>query len=145
MKIHWFLLGGVAAMLAACASSAPIRWAPSTDFVLAITDNPAQQRFDLELVSKAAMPLCLPKESWPTEMDLPLGFDGATLITASGRKQLLPTGSAYCPGGCGYARVQPGQVLRGAIPYAAFGDSTAIAGESDRQLTFEVHPFVCSK
>lgn len=143
MKTCWALLGWVA-MLAACASSAPIRWAPSTDFALTITDNEAQRRFDVALTSKGAAPLCLSKESWPAEMQLPLGFDGAVLTTTSGRKDLSPTGSAYCPGGCGYVRVEPGHVLRGAIPYAAFGDAAIIAGEPSRQLAFEVHPFICS-
>ncbi|KAF1723117.1 hypothetical protein [Pseudoxanthomonas wuyuanensis] len=131
-------------MLTACASSAPIRWAAPVDFALAIADNPAQQRFDLTLTSKAAEPLCLSKEAWPAEEALPAGFDGATLTISSGKKELLPTGSAYCPGGCGNLRVEPGQVVRGILPYAAFGDAATIAADPTRTLTFEVHPFVCS-
>lgn len=132
-----------AAMLAGCASSVPIRWAPPTDYALIVTDNPAQQRFDLTLTSTAAEPLCLPHEAWPDEAALPAGFDGAMLSTNSGPRALLPTGSAYCPGGCGEVRVRPGESIRGAVPYAAFGDPAVIAAETTRALAFEVHPFVC--
>lgn len=133
------------ALLTACASSAPIRWVQPADFALAITDNPAKQQFDLTLTSKAAEPLCLSKEAWPAEAGLPLGFDGATLITSTGAKELLPTGSAYCPGGCGELRVGAGQSVRGVLPYAAFGDAVAITADSTRSLSFEVHPYVCSR
>lgn len=130
-------------LLAACASSSPIRWAPPSDFALAITDNPSSQHFDLSLTSKANTALCLSKESWPTESGLPLGFDGAQLKTSNGVKELLATGSAYCPGGCGYIRIEPRQRLRGLIPYSAFGDEKNITSDLNRRLIFEVHPFIC--
>lgn len=138
-----FLL--VLGALTACASSAPTRWAPPTDFALDIADNPAQQHFDLTLTSKAAEPLCLSKEAWPAEASLPLGFDGATLNTSTGPQELLSTGSAYCPGGCGEVRVEPGQSVHGILPYAAFGDAAAIAADSTRSLSFEIHPYICSR
>ncbi|HEL3158094.1 TPA: hypothetical protein UMF67_001814 [Stenotrophomonas maltophilia] len=133
------------AALTACASSASIRWAPPTDFALEIADNPTQQHFVLTLTSKAAEPLCLSKEAWPAEAGLPLGFDGATLNTSTGPQELLPTGSAYCPGGCGEVRVESGQSVRGVLPYAAFGDAAAIAADSTRSLSFEIHPYICSR
>jgi len=138
-----FILLALAA-LTACASS-PIRWARPADFSLAIADNPAQKRFDLTLTSKVAEPLCLSKEAWPGETGLPLGFDGATLVTSAGTKELLPTGSAYCPGGCGEVRVTSDQTVRGILPYSAFGDEMTIAQDSMRSLSFEVHPYICSK
>lgn len=140
--MRYGLLLLVLAALAACAST-PIRWAQDADFNLAIQDNPSQQRFDLVLTSKASVPLCLSKESWPDVAGLPLGFDGATLTTTSGNKELLPTGSAYCPGGCGEVRIEPDQQITGAIDYAAFGDAAAIAAESSRSLAFKVHPYLC--
>lgn len=136
-------LAASALALAACAIS-PTRWASLADFNLVVADNPAQQRFDLTLISKATEPLCLSREAWPAEDAVPAGFDGATLTTSSGKQELLPTGSAYCPGGCGEARVEPGQAVRGALPYSAFGDAAAIAADATRTLAFEVHPFVCS-
>jgi len=131
--------------LTACATTAGIDWAPESDFVLDIQDNPAQQRFDITLASKSSTPLCLPKESWPDAAALPAGFDGATLTTSSGKKDLLPTGSAYCPGGCGEVRIEPGQKVEGAISYSAFGDSTAIAADNTRALDFQAHPYQCTK
>jgi hypothetical protein len=131
-------------MLVACTSAAPIRWVPPSDFTLAITDNVAQQRFDLALISKSTTSLCLSKEAWPSEGGPPPGFDEALLNTAGGQMKLLSTGSAYCPGGCGEVRVGPGQVLHGALPYAAFGDAPAIASDPVRSLVFEVHPYICS-
>lgn len=142
---HSLIVLTLSAALAACTSSAPIRWAPPTDFDLAVADNPALRRFDLTLTSKAADPLCLSREAWPAEGAVPAGFDGATLTTSSGKRELLPTGSAYCPGGCGEVRVEPGQTVRGTLPYSAFGDATAIAEDTVRSLAFEVHPFVCSQ
>lgn len=133
----------VALLLTACAA-APTRWAPPADFDLAVVDNSAQRRFDLALTSKATEPLCLSREDWPAEDAVPAGFDGATLTTSSGKQELLHTGSAYCPGGCGGVRVESGQTVRDALPYSAFGDAEAIAADANRLLAFEVHPFVCS-
>lgn len=129
-------------LLAACAMS-PIRWAPASDYALNITDNPAQQRFDLVLSSKSDKPLCLSKEAWPAEAGLPPGFDGATMTTSSGPNSLLPTGSAYCPGGCGEVRIEPGQQIKGIIGYSAFGDVAAIAAERSRSLAFRAQPYIC--
>lgn len=134
---------GLVLAITGCATTAAIRWAPKSEFDLSITDNPSQQRFDVALTSKAASALCLSKESWPSEAGLPLGFDGAVLTTSNGPKPLLPTGSAYCPGGCGEVRIEPGQRIQGAIGYSAFGDAAAIAAESSRSLTFQVQPYLC--
>jgi len=134
----------VLATLAACVSSS-IRWARPTDFSMVIVDNPARKRFDLTLTSKATEPLCLSKEAWPDEAGLPLGFDGAALVTSAGTKELLPTGSTYCPDGCGEVRVVPSQSVHGILPYSAFGDEEAIAKDSVRTLFFEAHPYICSK
>lgn len=116
---------------------------PATDFSLAIVDNPGKKRFEVALTSMAGVPLCLGREAWPADEVLPPGFDGASLVLAKETKALLPTGSAYCPGGCGQVRVRPGETLRGAVPYAAFGDAATIAALPDRRLVFEVHPFAC--
>lgn len=142
MKCAFVALVGVA--LAACAST-PIRWANEGDFKLHIQDNPAQQRFDLTLNSTAEVALCLSRESWPGVEGLPAGFDGAALTTTSGEKKLLPTGSAYCPGGCGQVHIEPGQSVPGFIPYSAFGDADVIAADDSRTLDFAVRPYVCSQ
>lgn len=111
--------------------------------MLETIDNPRQERFDLILTSKSSAALCLSMESWPVDTVVPPGFVGAVLNTTTGPKGLLPTGSAYCPGGCGEVRLEPGRQLRGAIAYKAFGDSSEIAAELDRELEFTVHPYVC--
>ncbi|MGO1073688.1 hypothetical protein [Lysobacter sp. CA199] len=144
MKYRLIFLAA-ALVVAGCATIAAIRWAPDTDFTLAITDNPSQRRFDLVLMSKAVVALCLSKESWPAEAGLPAGFDGAVLNTATGPKSLLPTGSAYCPGGCGEVRIEPGQLVRGTIAYKAFGDAAAIAADANRTLAFTAHPYICGR
>lgn len=131
--------------LTACAVSAHTRWAAPTDFALTIFDNPSLKRFDLTLTSHALTLLCLPKYAWPSEGGLPVGFDGAGVITRSGLKASLPNGSAYCPGGCGEVRLKPNQSIRGVLPYAAFEDVAAIISDSHRALDFKVYPYVCSK
>src|SRR5690606_31572972 len=102
MKYAAIALIGLA--LTACAS-APLRWVQESDFHLAIKENFALQRFDLTLNSTASAAMCLSSESWPSVDGLPAGFDGATLTTTSGSKELQPMGSAYCPGGCGEIRI----------------------------------------
>lgn len=137
-------LSFVAALTAtACAATAPIRWAPRDEFSLTIVDNIAQKRFDLALTSSASHPLCMPREAWPTAEAVPAGFDGAILVTPGGKKNLLPTGSAYCPGGCGEIRVNSGKTLLGALPYSAFGNIVDIAAEPMRTLIIEAHPYYC--
>lgn len=133
--------------LTACTTTmTPIRWAPSEDFDLTVTDSPIAQRFDITLTSRAHTSLCLPRETWPTETAvLPAGFDNAILITSSGKKELLSTGSAYCPNGCGEIRIEPGQTLRGTLPYSAFEDAAAISSDSIRTLMIEVNPFICAR
>lgn len=131
--------------LAACAVSAHIRWAAPTDFALTIVDNPSLKRFDLTLTSHNPALLCLSREAWPSEEGLPVGFNGASVTTRDGLKALLPTGSAYCPGGCGEVRLKPSQSVRGLLPYAAFEDAAVIASDSDRALVFRVYPYICSK
>lgn len=145
MMIRSILLLTTFLALGACAAVPTVRWAPAADFVLAAVDNPVGHRFELTLASKAKQALCLPREAWPAEGGLPLGFDGAQLGTYSGRKELLPTGSAYCPGGCGEVRIEPGQTVRGALPYQAFGDAASIADDDGRTLHFEVHPYLCRR
>ncbi|WP_203323320.1 hypothetical protein [Pseudoxanthomonas beigongshangi] len=131
--------------ITACATSVPIRWASPSDYDLTIVDNTAQSRFDITWTSKAVAALCLSKEAWPDKDGLPPGFDGAVLTTSSGEKAVLPTGSAYCPGGCGEVRLESGQEVRGILPYAAFSDSAIIADDAGRSLAFSVHPYYCTK
>ncbi|WP_294995441.1 hypothetical protein [uncultured Stenotrophomonas sp.] len=130
--------------LAACAAVPAIRWVPASDYALAVTDNPGAQRFDVTLISRAKAPICVSREWWPTVGALPAGFDGATLVLSGGARNLLPTGSAYCPGGCGEIRIEPGRQLQGQIPYSAFGDAAEIAADGERSLGFQVHPYECA-
>lgn len=133
------------AAITACATSVPTRGVSPSDYELTIVDNAAQSRFDITWTSKAVATLCLSKEAWPEKDGLRPGFDGAVLTTSTGEKALLPTGSAYCPGGCGEVRLEPGQEVHGTLPYAAFGDSAVIADDAGRSLAFSVHPYYCTK
>lgn len=131
--------------LTACGASVPIRWASPSDFALTVVDHPTLKRFDLTLTSHSSALLCLSIEAWPAKEGLPLGFLGsASVATHSGIKTLLPTGSAYCPGGCGEVRLKPGHSVRGVLPYAVFHDALVIASDSHRELDYQVHPYVCS-
>lgn len=131
--------------LGACATVPAIGWAPAADFVLVAVDNPIGHRFDLTLTSNAKRALCLSQDAWPAEGGMPLGFDGAQLDTRSGRKELSSTGNGYCPGGCGDVRIEPGQTLRGVLPYQAFGDEASVANDAGRMLHFDVHPYLCRR
>lgn len=138
-------LAVVVLCMATGACVGPTRYAAPGSFSLSVTDNPADKQFDLVLNSAANAPLCLAKETWPAESGVPLGFDGAVLQTPSGSRSLQSTGSAYCPGGCGELRIEPGRSLRGVVPYRLFGDEGVIAAEAQRTLRFEVHPWPCGR
>lgn len=135
----------VAALLPlGCASS--IERAQPTAFELSISDNPSKRVFEVELKSKAERPLCLPVEAWPNEQGhFTTGYEAATLTTSAGLSQPRAAMTAYCPGGCGEIRVEPGKKVRGAIAYSAFGDATAIASDPTRKLSFQVFPYYCSR
>lgn len=124
----------------------PLRHAAPGDFSLSLIDSPTQKRYEVVLTSSVSGPLCLSKESWPTEDgSFPMGNEGAVLTAASGALHPIVAMTAYCPGGCGEVRLQPGQTLRANIAYAAFGDAEVIAADPARSLSFSVHPYFCAR
>ena len=131
-------------VIAACATS--FQRAAPEDFSITVTDNPAQKLYDVALKSATNAPLCLSKESWPAEDGtFPMGYEGAMLVTTSGSLHPKSAMTAYCPGGCGEVRLEPGRTLQASIAYAAFGDADAIALDPARSLSFPVYPYYCTK
>ncbi|WP_219339661.1 hypothetical protein [Luteimonas salinisoli] len=84
-------------------------------------------------------------EQWPSKSgEMHMG-GGASLRTAGGTLPADDQNFGYCPGGCGYHRIEPGGELDGFIAYAAFDDPEQIAAEAVRELKFSVTPFYCPK
>ncbi|MCW1978705.1 hypothetical protein [Xanthomonas campestris] len=130
-------------MLGACASSIP---RPSADkYVLAITDNVEEKRFDVVLKSLDSMPLCVSKDSWPnTAGRFTVEKEDVYVKSESGvfysRSNLM---SAYCPGGCGEHRIKPKSELRSFISYETFGDAVKFENDASKELVFSVTPYYC--
>lgn len=130
--------------VATTACTGAIRWAEPRHFSFSVVDNPKEKRYDIALTSSATAPLCLPKENWPAEDGtFPTGYEGAFLTMTTGLLQPNTVMTAYCPGGCGEVRLEPGQTLRSRIAYAAFGNAEIVASDPVRSISFPVHPFYC--
>lgn len=131
-------------LIPACATQ--LRRADSKDFSVSVTDRATEKRYDVVLDSAADGPLCLSKESWPIENGtFPMGYQGAVLTTTNGPLHPKAAMTAYCPGGCGEVRLEPGQTLRASIAYAAFGDAEVIAADAARSLSFPVYHYCCER
>lgn len=138
----------LAMLLPACAAGGPVSSAavdPATEFALEVTDQPAQRRFDVRLVSTSQRPLCVPNEAWP---DSHGRFTEAVLDIhvqiPDGRVDIAPAfTSVYCPGGCGYRTVAPGETLEAFIAYDAFADANKLASSAERVLNFAVPVQAC--
>jgi len=131
-------------LIPACATQ--LRRADSKDFSVSVTDRATEKRYVVVLDSAADGPLCLSKESWPIENGtFPMGYEGAVLTTTNGPLHPKAAMTAYCPGGCGEVRLEPGQTLRASIAYAAFGDAEVIAADAARSLSFPVYPYYCER
>lgn len=138
---------GMAVMLviamASCAS-VPAPLAPDA-YRLEILDNPAEHRFDVVLRSHHDRALCVYRDDWPTSKGtLFVENPEVYLDTASARLPLKsPFSSVYCPGGCGYMRVEPRGELSGFFAYGAFEAADRIASDTSRRLHFRVSPRAC--
>jgi hypothetical protein len=135
----------LALLAAACAStSAPLT--PDA-YHLEVTDNPAKQRFEVVLQSHHDRALCVEMYDWPTpEGALFVESSVVSLSTADGLLAVNSTmRSAYCPGGCGETRIEPGAALTGHFAYAAFGDAERIAADPSRRLQYTITPQVCRR
>lgn len=132
--------------VATTACAGPTRWAEPQDSSFSVVDNPKEKRYDIALTASATAPLCLLKENWPAEDGtFPTGYEGAVLTVTTGLLQPKAVMTAYCPGGCGEVRLEPGQTLRSRIAYAAFGDAEIVAVDPVRSISFPVHPFYCRR
>lgn len=132
-------------VLAACATS--VERPPPESYVLQVTDNAAEHRFDVVLKSHDDRALCVSIEAWPSKNGLfPTENDDVVVLTG---QEELPVrselSSAYCPGGCGEHRIEPHGELGGFIAYEAFGDTAKLAADPSKQLRFSVTPSYCRK
>lgn len=132
-----------ATWLSACS---PNETRPARDhFHLSIVQNDSQHRFDISLSSAVDRQLCVSVDNWPNSSgyfsveysDIALEIGNSSLPSKS------PLLSKYCPGGCGFHRIEPRGVLSGFIAYDAFGDPAQIAAAAEKRLTFEVFPIYC--
>lgn len=138
---------GMAAMLiiamASCASL-PAPLAPDA-YRLEIRDNPSEHRFDVVLQSQHDRALCVNPDDWPNSKGMLFVENPQVYLDTSSARLPLKSSfsSVYCPGGCGYVRVEPRGKLSSFFAYSAFDDADRIASETSRRLHFFVSPTLC--
>lgn len=127
-------------------SCAPKLIRPAKDrFHVSITQNDVQQRFDVSLHSDDDRPLCVATENWPNSLGY-FSVENSEVVLQIGNRTMTPKSplsSAYCPGGCGFHRLEPKGELEGFIAYEVFGDPAPIVVAEVKRLTFHVVPVYC--
>ncbi|WP_146095900.1 hypothetical protein [Xanthomonas arboricola] len=130
-------------MLGACATSIT---RPSVDrYILSVTDDVEERRFEVVLKSLDDRSLCVSKDSWPNiEGRFTVEMEG--VYVKSGGEVFFSQSnlmSAYCPGGCGEHRIKPKSELRGRVSYESFSDSRKFENDTSKQLVLSVNPYYC--
>ena len=108
------------------------------------TDDLARKRFRLKFQSKDSRSICFTVEQWPSSIGHVDGGSQVASVLIHG--QSFPASDAnfgYCPGGCGYIRVEPGQALAGAIGYDQFPSAGSLLDQPNKILQFTVYPTQC--
>lgn len=124
------------ALSAGCATSSRLF---VTDFV--VTDNPAEQRFDLEFRNDLGRTVCLLPEFWPNRGGkIDHGADLVSLLVDGKRFALEDFNTGYCPG-CSTA-VAPGDSNTTFLTYADFGLPEDLR-YGDKALVYELKVFFC--
>jgi hypothetical protein len=135
------------AVCSACASNGT----PTSDqtppkFSLSVSDKTLERQFNLVFHSDDERNLCFPVEQWPSSAgSLDSGSQRAVLVSGEHRMPAFDDNFGYCPGGCGFIRVRPGEELRGRITYSQFGDPKLIAAFGTRTLSFSLYPKICGR
>jgi len=146
MSKRFFEVMVLIALAFALSSCSPKVIRPTEDrFHLLVAPNDARNRFDITFSSEDQRPLCIPVENWPDSSgrftvensDVSLQIDADIILSRS------PLMSTYCPGGCGYHRIESMEELRGFVAYDAFGDPAQIAAAPQKRLDFDVFPIYC--
>lgn len=129
--------------MSACASDTA---RPTADqYVMRISDNAAEHRFDITLKSYDTRRLCISVESWPNSSGH-FTVENGDIFLRTGAGMLPAKGklvSAYCPGGCGEHRIEPKGELHGFVSYDVFGDASKLVADADKELVFPVSPYYC--
>ena len=124
-----------------CATPEPLSF--SRDFVLSITDNPAMNRFDLQLRSGASR-LCLSLDQWPDRFGrVEMSHPRATVTTDRGRYPARHSNFGYCRGESCTIRVPAGGQVSGFVAYSEFPPDAGLTSSSARSLEYVVHPYRC--
>lgn len=138
-----FMLAAFAA-IGACATHG-VEKAATTEFAFSVRENVSSSRFELELTSTSGAAICLPSESWPNDQGK-LMVDVPGVVLSVGDQEFAAKGtlfSAYCPGGCGVVRVDPGETVQGFLDFSVFGDPEMISGAESRRLIYPISPYRC--
>lgn len=107
---------GFAALLCACATTAPSLWKVNYHSV----DNKPSKTFELSYSNVTTNNVCLTPENWPAESGVLNEADDSVYVLIDDVKfPMLKVNTGYCAG-C-HIKVKSGQTVTSAIPYASFG------------------------
>lgn len=114
-------------------------------YELAITDRPAEKRFQLKVTSHDRRRICLELRRWPNEIGrVHYGRDWLILHTAEGIYPAIDENFGRCVGSGCTIHIEPLGTLEGFIAYSAFGSEKKIARLTHRRLKMDMNPWVCA-
>ena len=132
-----------------CAGETPEQSKPAWEgkFRLQVTDEPANLRFSLVLVSEDRRDLCLEHGAWP-DRDGKIETGGDGLFSVLTERETLKLHAPRLYADCWdspecFIHIKPGESLKAFILYSEFGDPDMIRSRGKRVLKSEVVPSIC--
>jgi hypothetical protein len=145
MKAASFLTAVTAAIyMTGCATTGHEAAREEIDYAIAAVDNPAEARFEIVLTSLSNKALCVNDEDWPDHGYIHYGDHFAVALVGDMQYPISDWNMGYCPGGCGYERVEPRSSLVGYLPYERFPAAVAQTSAT-RSLQFTPNVLFCKR
>lgn len=116
--------------------------APPEEYEFSVALDPTQKRFELELVSRSARPICLHAHDWPNALgQLHYAGDHVYVQIADSRCYASDRNLGTCGGpGC-VLRINPGDTLEGFIALSEF--RCEVDPQGPLELSFSATPRYC--
>jgi hypothetical protein len=132
-----------ATALSSCAHTpAPPPEAPR--IAVHVEDDPAHQRFLIEVTLVDVRKACVEDETLPTQIGTVVNGSRIRLRTIGAVLAPEENNGGFCPGGC-YSEMQPGESRKRFVNYSVFGNAEQIASLLSRTLEFSPDVFWCPK
>ena len=118
------------------------RGALDVDRLVAIKDNVASKKFDIELQNATSQAWCIDDGSWPTSGGFLDAHGSDVWVEVNGRKYPIKERNlGFCPSSCDF-RLRPGETVRGSIPYTEFSLPESVE-MSEKKLILSIGSRIC--